>query len=87
MSPGRIFTGRWESEDKKLRPGRPNRDHLMVMDDEMAMRMKMKMRVLMRMLMMPMMIPEPTLNREINEREREEKINIKEREIREKMRK
>ena len=70
-NPGEVLTGRWESEDMKLRPGlrTPNHDHLMVMDDEMAMRMKMKMRVLMRMLMMPMMIPEPTLKREIKEKE------------------
>ena len=56
MSPGGVLTGRCESEEKKLRPGTPSHDPLMVMHEGMTMTMKMKMRVLMRMLMMPMML-------------------------------
>ena len=80
MSPGEVLTGRWESKDRKLRSGlrTANQDHLMVMHDEMAMAMKMKIRVLMRMLMIPMVIPTPKIKREINERERQETIEERE---------
>ena len=82
MSSGGVLTGRWKSEDKKLRPEMktPNQDHLLVMANEMSMMgMKMKMRVLRIMLMMALMMmyrmreetePEPKIKREIKEREK-----------------
>ena len=79
MSPGRILPGRWGSKDRKLRPVKtPTQDHLMVVHDEMAMAMKMKMRVLMRVVMMPMRIGAPKIKTEVNERERKEKIEERE---------
>ena len=54
-----VLTGRWKSEDIKLRPGMrtPNCDHLIKMGHEMPMRkMKMKMTGMMLMLLMMMMI-------------------------------
>ena len=89
-SPGEVLTGRWESEDMKLRPGlrTPNRDSLMKMD-EMAMSMKMKMTIKVTM-MMEMMMREETETENKKEKETHDKIinrYIKDIERREKMKK
>ena len=79
---GGVLTGRWEPEDKRLRPEMktPNQEDLMVMVNEMSMMgMKMKMRVLRILLMMALMMmyrmreeteSEPEIKREIKEREK-----------------